>query len=107
MLVVDEAGMVGSRQMDRVLAAVREAGAKLVLVGDDEQLQAIEAGAAFRAIAERVGAIEITEPRRQQTEWQRLATESWRRRGRGRRSTATPAPACCTPMRRTRRRVRR
>jgi Ti-type conjugative transfer relaxase TraA len=73
-LVMDEAGMVGSRQMDRVLVAVREAGAKLVLVGDHEQLQAIEAGAAFRAIAERVGAAEITEVRRQQTEWQRLAT---------------------------------
>jgi Ti-type conjugative transfer relaxase TraA len=73
-LVMDEAGMVGSRQMDRVLAAVRESGAKLVLVGDHEQLQAIEAGAAFRAIAERVGAAEITEVRRQQTEWQRLAT---------------------------------
>jgi hypothetical protein len=73
-LVMDEAGMVGSRQMDRVLAAVRESGAKLVLVGDHEQLQAIEAGAAFRAIAERVGAAEITEVRRQQTEWQRAAT---------------------------------
>ena len=60
-LVLDEAGMVGSRQMARVLAAVHAAGAKLVLVGDAEQLQAIEAGAAFRAIAERVGAVEITD----------------------------------------------
>jgi Ti-type conjugative transfer relaxase TraA len=73
-LVMDEAGMVGSRQMDRVLAAVRAAGAKLVLVGDHEQLQAIEAGAAFRAIVERVGAAEITEVRRQQVAWQREAT---------------------------------
>ncbi len=53
--------MVGSRQMERVLSAVRAAGAKVVLVGDPEQLQAIEAGAAFRAVAERVGAVEITE----------------------------------------------
>jgi Ti-type conjugative transfer relaxase TraA len=73
-LVMDEAGMVGSRQMDRVLEAVRASGAKLVLVGDHEQLQAIEAGAAFRAIAERVGAAEITEVRRQQVAWQRAAT---------------------------------
>ena len=73
-LVLDEAGMVGSRQMDRVFAAVRAAGAKLVLVGDHEQLQAIEAGAAFRAIVERVGAAEITEVRRQQVAWQREAT---------------------------------
>ena len=73
-LVLDEAGMVGSRQMDRVLAAAEAAGAKVVLVGDPEQLQAIEAGAAFRALAERHGASEITEVRRQREGWQREAT---------------------------------
>src|SRR5271166_2610679 len=73
-LVVDEAGMVGSRQMARLLSAVQAAGAKLVLVGDAEQLQAIEAGAAFRAIAERVGAAEITTVQRQHIGWQRDAT---------------------------------
>jgi Ti-type conjugative transfer relaxase TraA len=73
-LVVDEAGMVGSRQLDQVVSRVRAAGAKLVLVGDPEQLQAIEAGAAFRAVAERVGAVEIAEVRRQRAEWQRDAT---------------------------------
>ncbi|WP_198384399.1 Ti-type conjugative transfer relaxase TraA [Roseomonas sp. KE2513] len=73
-LVVDEAGMVGSRQMERVLSAAQEAGAKVVLVGDPEQLQAIEAGAAFRALAERHGAAEIAEVRRQREDWQREAT---------------------------------
>ncbi|WP_122050952.1 Ti-type conjugative transfer relaxase TraA [Asaia bogorensis] len=74
-LVVDEAGMVGSRQMARVLSAVQDAGAKLVLVGDPEQLQAIEAGAAFRAVAERVGSVEITTVRRQGAGWQQEATK--------------------------------
>jgi len=73
-LVVDEAGMVGSRQMERVLSAAQAAGAKVVLVGDPEQLQAIEAGAAFRALAERHGAAEIGEVRRQREGWQRDAT---------------------------------
>lgn len=73
-LVIDEAGMVGSRQMDRVLAAADKVGAKVVLVGDAEQLQAIEAGAAFRALTERHGAAEITEIRRQREGWQREAT---------------------------------
>jgi Ti-type conjugative transfer relaxase TraA len=73
-LVIDEAGMIGSRQMDRVLAAAEHAGAKVVLVGDAEQLQAIEAGAAFRALTERHGAAEITEIRRQLQDWQRQAT---------------------------------
>ena len=73
-LVVDEAGMIGSRQMERLLSAAESSGAKVVLVGDPEQLQAIEAGAAFRAIAERVGAVEITEVRRQREAWQQQAT---------------------------------
>ncbi len=73
-LVIDEAGMIGSRQMERVLSAAEVAGAKVVLVGDAEQLQAIEAGAAFRALTERHGAAEITEIRRQRQDWQREAT---------------------------------
>lgn len=73
-LVIDEAGMIGSRQMERVLSAAEKAGAKVVLVGDPEQLQAIEAGAAFRSIAERHGGVEITEIRRQRIDWQRDAT---------------------------------
>ena len=73
-LVIDEAGMIGSRQMERVLSAVGKAGAKVVLIGDPEQLQAIEAGASFRALAERHGAAEITTVRRQHEEWQRDAT---------------------------------
>ena len=75
-LVIDEAGMIGSRQMERVLSAARDAGAKVVLVGDPEQLQAIEAGAAFRSVAERHGAVEITEIRRQREDWQRDATRA-------------------------------
>ncbi len=73
-LVIDEAGMIGSRQMERVIAEADKRGAKVVLVGDPEQLQAIEAGAAFRATAERHGGVEITEVRRQREDWQRDAT---------------------------------
>jgi Ti-type conjugative transfer relaxase TraA len=75
-LVVDEAGMIGSRQMERVLAHARDAGAKVVMVGDPEQLQAIEAGAAFRSVTERHGAAEITEIRRQREDWQQGATRA-------------------------------
>ena len=75
-LVIDEAGMIGTRQMERVLSAAERAGAKVVLVGDAEQLQAIEAGAAFRALAERHGAAEISEVRRQHEGWQRDATRA-------------------------------
>src|SRR5579863_10079734 len=73
-LVIDEAGMVGTRQLERVLSHAAEAGAKVVLVGDPQQLQAIEAGAAFRSIHERHGGVEIGEVRRQREDWQRDAT---------------------------------
>ncbi len=72
--VIDEAGMVGTRQLERVLSHAAEAGAKVVLVGDPQQLQAIEAGAAFRSIHERHGGAEIGEVRRQREDWQRDAT---------------------------------
>jgi Ti-type conjugative transfer relaxase TraA len=73
-LVIDEAGMIGTRQLERVLSEAEKRGAKVVLVGDPEQLQAIEAGAAFRSVAERHGCVEITEVRRQHEGWQRDAT---------------------------------
>jgi Ti-type conjugative transfer relaxase TraA len=73
-LVIDEAGMVGTRQLERVLSHAAETGAKVVLVGDSQQLQSIEAGAAFRSIHERHGGAEIREVRRQREDWQRDAT---------------------------------
>jgi Ti-type conjugative transfer relaxase TraA len=73
-LVIDEAGMVGTRQLERVLSHAAEVGAKVVLVGDPQQLQSIEAGAAFRSIHERHGGAEIGEVRRQREDWQRDAT---------------------------------
>lgn len=73
-LVIDEAGMVGSRQLGRFVEEVERRGGKLVLVGDHEQLQAIGAGSPFRAIAERIGAVELSEIRRQKEDWQRQAS---------------------------------
>jgi hypothetical protein len=72
--VVDEAGMVSSEQMARVLKSVESAGAKAVLVGDAMQLQPIQAGAAFRAITERIGFAELAGVRRQREAWARDAS---------------------------------
>jgi ATP-dependent exoDNAse (exonuclease V) alpha subunit len=68
-LVVDEAGMVGSRKMGRLLEYADRARAKVVLVGDDRQLAAIDAGGGFRALRLRLGASELAENRRQQQAW--------------------------------------
>ena len=72
--VMDEAGMVASKQMAGFVDAVVRAGAKLVLVGDPEQLQPIEAGAAFRAIVDRIGYAELETIYRQRADWMRKAS---------------------------------
>ncbi|MEO5755759.1 MAG: Ti-type conjugative transfer relaxase TraA [Mesorhizobium sp.] len=72
--VLDEAGMVASKQMALVVETATRSGAKIVLVGDPEQLQPIEAGAAFRAIVERVGYAELETIYRQREDWMRKAS---------------------------------
>jgi conjugative relaxase-like TrwC/TraI family protein len=74
-LVVDEAGMLGSRKLTRLLDHAQRAQAKVVLIGDDRQLAAIDAGGGFRALRLRLGASELTENRRQQQAWEREALE--------------------------------
>jgi conjugative relaxase-like TrwC/TraI family protein len=74
-LVVDEAGMVGSRKLARLLEYAQHAQAKVVLVGDDRQLAAIDAGGGFRALRLRLGASELVENRRQHQAWEREALE--------------------------------
>lgn len=64
-LVIDEAGMIGTRQMAQVVDEVKKANAKLVLVGDEKQLQPIDAGSPFKAIGEAVGRVELKDIRRQ------------------------------------------
>jgi Ti-type conjugative transfer relaxase TraA len=70
-LVVDEAGMVGTAQMHRLVTATQEAKSKLVLVGDEKQLQPIEAGGPFGALTKRLGTAHLSEIVRQREEWQR------------------------------------
>jgi ATP-dependent exoDNAse (exonuclease V) alpha subunit len=74
-LVVDEAGMLGSRKLARLLEHAQQAEAKVVLVGDDRQLAAIDAGGGFRALRLRLGASELIENRRQHQAWEREALE--------------------------------
>jgi conjugative relaxase-like TrwC/TraI family protein len=64
-LVIDEAGMVGTRRLAAVIEEARAGGAKVVLVGDPRQLPEIDAGGLFAALAHRLGYAELTENRRQ------------------------------------------
>ncbi|HET8955727.1 MAG TPA: MobF family relaxase [Solirubrobacterales bacterium] len=70
-VVVDEAGMVDSRAMARLIAHAQEAEAKLVLIGDPAQLGEIEAGGLFAAIANRSEPIVLDEVIRHRHELER------------------------------------
>jgi conjugative relaxase-like TrwC/TraI family protein len=72
-LVVDEAGMVGSRTIDRLAQHAANTKSKLILVGDDCQLPEIDAGGAFRRLARDLGAIELHQVHRQAEAWDREA----------------------------------
>jgi conjugative relaxase-like TrwC/TraI family protein len=72
-LIIDEAGMVGTRDYDRLLAHASAAGAKVILVGDDRQLAAIEAGGYLRGVVTRVGAVHLRQNLRQRHKFDRDA----------------------------------
>lgn len=59
-LVVDEASMIGSRQMHEIISRAEQAGARIVFIGDTKQLQAISAGNMFAKLQE-VGAMKTAE----------------------------------------------
>lgn len=75
-LILDEAGMIGTRQMNRVVEEVVKSGSRLVLVGDSKQLQAVDAGSPFRVIGERLGYAELTDIKRQRDERDREAIKN-------------------------------
>ncbi len=72
-VVVDEAGMVGTRQLAAVADLVEAASGKLILIGDDRQLPEIGAGGLFRALANRLPVAELTANVRQRQQWERDA----------------------------------
>lgn len=69
-LVINEAGTAGTRDLGRILDEVHRTGAKAVLVGDPKQLPEIAAGGLFAALTQRLPAIELRDNRRQQHEWE-------------------------------------
>jgi len=77
-LVVDEAGMVGTRMYRRLLSHAAQANVKVVLVGDERQLPSIAAGGVFEGLADRLGSIELTEVHRQNEVWDRQALDELR-----------------------------
>jgi conjugative relaxase-like TrwC/TraI family protein len=74
-LVVDEAGMVGSRAMARLIDHAERAEAKLVLIGDPAQLGEIEAGGMFGALTARTDPVVLDEVIRHEHDLDREAAK--------------------------------
>ncbi len=72
-IVVDEAGMVETRKLARLLDHAERWQAQVVLVGDPRQLPEVGAGGAFRALARQLPVIELADNRRQAEAWEREA----------------------------------
>lgn len=64
-IVLDEAGMVDTEQVRRLMHHVDNASCKLILQGDSKQLQPIGAGSGMSLVSEKLGQAELTEIRRQ------------------------------------------
>jgi len=58
-IVVDEAGMAGTKRLRDVTKLAQEHGAFVRLIGDDRQLSAVEAGGALRLIDREVGSVQL------------------------------------------------
>jgi len=74
-IVIDEAGMIGSRKLSRLMQIIEKTKSKIVLVGDLRQLQPVEAGSALKMIEREIGSVGLQKIYRQQKEWQRSATQ--------------------------------
>jgi len=79
-LLIDEAGQVGTQQLNELISHAATFGSKLVLVGEDKQLDAIERAGSLRYLSrpEIMGATRIETIRRQQKEWGRQAVADLR-----------------------------
>ncbi len=73
LVLLDEAGMVGVRDMRNVIKAVQDAGAKIVLMGDTLQQSSVCAGDALRVLVKEYGSVRLDKIRRQKKESDRLA----------------------------------
>ncbi|MHA7174859.1 MobF family relaxase [Arthrobacter monumenti] len=87
-IVVDEAGMAGTKSLARVLDIAENYGAAVRLIGDDKQLSAVEAGGALRRLESEVGSVQLEDVHRFQDPKEAAASLALR----------TPAPGEADPF---------
>lgn len=77
LIIVDEAGMVGAKDMRDVIRAAQDAGAKVLLMGDTLQQSSINAGDALRVVVDEIGSARLDRIRRQRSATDRQAVHEF------------------------------
>ena len=67
-IIVDEAGMLSTRQAHHILQLSERHGAKIVFAGDTQQQQPVEAGPGLRLVRDAVGSVRVDRIRRQKAD---------------------------------------
>ena len=73
-IIVDEAGMLSTRQAHHILRLSERHGAKIVFAGDTQQQQPVEAGPGLRLIRDTVGSVRVDRIRRQKADLEDILT---------------------------------
>jgi AAA domain len=73
-VVMDEASMVSNPDLADVVSQAASSGAKVILAGDTQQLQALEAGGGLRLLADTLGFVQLAEPVRFRARWEQAAS---------------------------------
>ena len=74
-IIVDEAGMIGTHDWHDILEFSSKTGAKVIAIGDDNQIKPISSGDCFRAALNNLNDVgRLDEIRRQNSDWQKEAS---------------------------------
>lgn len=76
-IVLDEAGMVDTRTLHKLMSHVEAAGAKIVLVGDSKQLEAIGSASTLHMLTQHLGAARLEQIARQRSADDRAISQAW------------------------------
>ena len=74
LVLMDEASMVATSDLADVVTQAAAAGAKMILAGDTQQLQAVENGGGMSLLADALGYAQLTEPVRFRAAWEQAAS---------------------------------
>jgi AAA domain/TrwC relaxase len=74
LILMDEASMVSNPDLADVIGQAADSGAKVILAGDTQQLQAVESGGGMSLLADALGFVQLAEPVRFRSAWEQAAS---------------------------------